>query len=284
VFQGKWITTGISNGGSNVIFHSYYYPNDVDVRVPYVGPLNFAPEDPRIYDFLSEVGTQEDRDRIYEFQKLVLKKTNELFPMMMELATKKGWTFERVGGAHVAYEMTALEYDFAFWQWGGITTDKIPLEGTDYEIFANFSKIGDFSYFSDQEISKSEPYYYQALTETGYYGYQFERFKDYLKYAKDSDKPDFTFAAPAGVELTFNYELMPKINKYVQNKGNNFCYIYGGNDTWYATSAKLTNRTNSIKVVKSGGDHLTRIRNLDEKDRAVVLSTLSKWLGETIEE
>ena len=44
-FTGKWITTGISKGGQTVMFHSYYYPEDADVRVPYVAPLNFGPED-----------------------------------------------------------------------------------------------------------------------------------------------------------------------------------------------------------------------------------------------
>ena len=282
VFDGKWITTGISNGGANVMFHSYYYPNDVDVRVPYVGPLNFSPEDPRIYDFLATVGTEEDRARIFEFQKMLLLKRDVLYPMMLEKAFEKGWTFERVGGSEVAYEMSVLEYDFAFWQWGGITTDKIPLEGTDSAIFDNFLKIADFSYFSDQEIKKIEGYFYQAMTEIGYYGYQFEKFGDLLKYAKDSDKPDFTFAAPQNTDLTFNYDLMPKVKAYIQNRADNFCFIYGGMDTWYANSVQLTARTNSVKVVKRDGDHLTRIKNMGENERILIFSNLSKWLGEEI--
>lgn len=256
VFQGKWITTGISNGGTNVMLHS----------------------------FLARVGTPEERNRIFEFQKLLLSKYEVLCPMMLSIAAKKGWTFERVGGSQVAYEMSVLEYDFAFWQWGGIATDKIPLEGTDNEIFTNFSKISDLSYFSDQEANRLESYFYQALTEIGYYGYQFEKFDGYLKYAKDSDKSDFTFAAPQGVELVYDYELMKNVNRYIQNRGNNFCFIYGGNDTWYATSIQLTGRSNAIKVVKQGGDHLTRIKNMNEYDKALVFSTLGKWLGEEIKE
>jgi hypothetical protein len=201
---------------------------------------------------------------------------------MLDLAKTKGWTFDRVGGPEIAYEMTVLEYEFAFWQWGGISSDKIPLEGTEKEMFSNFAKIGDFSYFSDQEIKKIEGYFYQAMTEIGYYGYQFEKFKDYLKYAKDSDKPDFTFAAPLNTDLTFNYDLMPKVKSYIQNKADNFCFIYGGMDTWYATSVQLSPRTNSVKVVKSNGDHLTRIKNMGVDERQVVFTNLSKWLGEEV--
>ena len=41
LYPEKWISTGISKGGQTVMYHSYYYPTDVDVRVPYVAPLNF---------------------------------------------------------------------------------------------------------------------------------------------------------------------------------------------------------------------------------------------------
>ncbi len=44
-YPGQWISTGISKGGQTVIYHSFYYPDDVDVRVPYVAPLNFGLED-----------------------------------------------------------------------------------------------------------------------------------------------------------------------------------------------------------------------------------------------
>ena len=42
LYQGHWISTGISKGGQTVMYHSFYYPEDVDVRVPYVAPLNFG--------------------------------------------------------------------------------------------------------------------------------------------------------------------------------------------------------------------------------------------------
>jgi hypothetical protein len=280
VFHGKWITTGISKGGETVMYHSYYYPKDVDVRVPYVGPLAFAPEDPRIYEFLDNVGTPECRERIYQFQRLVLERRETFYPMMVLLAEERGWTFNRVGGPEVAYEMAVLEYDFAYWQWGRTPCENIPLTGTDDEIFIHLARIGDFSYFSDQGIEPIEPFFYQALTEQGYYGYRFERFEGLLQYAKDSDKPDFLFSAPAGVDMVFNYDHNRKIHDYLVNKGDNFIYIYGADDTWTAAGVDLTGSpTNSVMVKKEGGDHTTRIRNLDDADRELVVSKLAEWLG-----
>jgi hypothetical protein len=280
VFRGKWLTTGISKGGETVMYHSYYYPNDVDVRVPYVGPLAFAPEDPRIYEFLDNVGTPECRESIYQFQRMVLERRETFYPMMVQLAEARGWTFSRVGGPEVAYEMAVLEYDFAYWQWGRTPCENIPLYGTDDEIFRHLARIGDFSYFSDQGIEPIEPFFYQALTEQGYYGYRFDRFDGLLQYAKDSDQPEFLFSAPAGVDMAFDYDHNRKIHDWLVKKGDNFIYIYGADDTWTAAGVDLTgSRTNSVVVKKVGGDHTTRIRNLNNADRDLVVSRLAEWLG-----
>ena len=42
LYTGKWATTGISKGGQTTIFHRAFFPNDVDVSVPYVAPINLA--------------------------------------------------------------------------------------------------------------------------------------------------------------------------------------------------------------------------------------------------
>lgn len=284
VFRGKWITTGISKGGETVMYHSYYYPRDVDVRVPYVGPLAFSPEDERIYHFLDNVGSQECRDRIYAFQKMILERRDVFYPMMLEMAAERGWTFNRVGGPGKAYEMAVMEYDFAFWQWGKTPCEKIPLEGTDSQIFSHFARIGDFRYFSDQGIEPIEPFFYQAMTEQGYYGYRFERFDGLIEYAKDSDEPDFMFSAPIGVDMAFDREHNRKVHDYLCNKASNFLYIYGGNDTWTAAGIDPgCIRTNSQVIISEGGDHSTRIMNLDEASRDKAFSLLSQWLGYDIE-
>ena len=54
--RSKWVTTGISKGGQTTIFHRYFYPEDADVSVPYVAPLNLKEVDPRIERFLNKAG------------------------------------------------------------------------------------------------------------------------------------------------------------------------------------------------------------------------------------
>jgi hypothetical protein len=66
----KFISTGISKGCQTVMAHLSYFPENVDACVCYVGPLNYQREDPRIYEFLENVGSEADREKVKDFQEL----------------------------------------------------------------------------------------------------------------------------------------------------------------------------------------------------------------------
>lgn len=278
VFSGKWATTGISKGGQTVMFHRYYYPEDVNVSVPYVAPLNFGPEDERMVPFLESVGTAECRDRVFRFQKLALEKFDQLFPIFLKYAGERGWTFNRVGGPETAYEMTVLEYEFAFWQWGSVPCDSIPLDGDDEKLFRHLADVGDPRYFADQGLEYFEPFFYQAMTEIGYYGYNFDRFAGLLKHARNSEQPEFQFSAPPGPEYVYDYGFGRKVAEYIREDAENFIFLYGEFDPWSATAADPGDNDKCLKVVKEGGSHRTRIMNLSDDSREEVLDRLEEWL------
>ena len=275
VYKGKWISSGISKGGQTTMYHRYYFPKDVDVSIPYVAPLNFSVEDTRVYDFLRSVGTEKCRQKIYDFQELILKRKNTYFPMFLERSKNKSYTY-RIGEEQ-AFEYSVLEYSFAFWQYGRWDCWEIPDSSwTNEEIFDHFSNVSDFKYFSDQGIKKLEPFFYQAMTEIGFYGYDFSEFNGLLTAVKN---PLFTFSAPENVELVYNDQIIFEVNDYIQNEGNNFIFIYGETDTWSSTAVQLTGKTNALKMVKKGGSHATRIRNMSDEEKELVLSTLEEMLG-----
>lgn len=278
VFSGRWSTTGISKGGQTVMFHRYYYPDDVDVSVPYVAPLNFGPEDPRMEPFLENVGTAECRDRIFRFQKLALEKFDLLYPMFLDMADRRGWTFTRVGGPESAYEMTVLEYEFAFWQWGSVPCDSIPLEGTDEKIFRHLAAVGDPRYFADQGLAYFEPFFYQAMTEIGYYGYDFDKFGDLIRHARNGEKPEFLFSAPSGPEYVYDYEFGKKVSEFIKHDAENFIFLYGENDPWSASAADPGNNKKCLKIVNKGGAHGTRISILPEEQKELVMTKLQEWM------
>jgi len=55
-------------------------------------------------------------------------------------------------------------------------------------------------------------------------------------------------------------------------------FIYGEIDAWSSTAVELTGETNSIKMVKTGGNHRTRIKSFNEIDRAIIIDKLENWL------
>jgi len=274
VYPGEWITTGISKGGQTVMYHSYFFPEDVDVRIPYVAPLNFSEEDPRIYDFLETVGTESCRQKIHDFQAMILKERDIFFPMFRDYCSSNGLTFTRISEEE-AFEYSVLEYSFSFWQWGWECYGIPDSESPDSAIFSHFSKVGGFDNFSDYGIETYEPFFYQALTEIGYYGYDFTEFDGLLQSVTNST---FTFAAPQNVELVYNYDLMQEVEQYIRHSACSFIFIYGETDTWSATATELTGSTNSIKIVKPGGSHRTRIRNLPDEQQETIISKLEHWL------
>jgi hypothetical protein len=278
-YKGKWISTGISKGGSCVIFHRYFYPKDVDVSVPYVGPLNYSIDDQRVYEWIKSVSTPECRQKVFNFQKLCFEKRDELYPLFLKNAENKKLTYDIVG-YEKAYEYSVLEFSFAYWQWSNGDCSKIPENNSSLEeIWDELAAYGGVTYFDDASISDNYPFFYQCYTEFGYYAYDIQPFKKYIKYA-DGQTP---FFIPKDSNPKYDPRLLKDINLWASNESENFIYIYGGNDPWTSTGVCLTGKTNSIKMVLPNGSHASRIRGFSKKDKEIIYSRLENWLGITIE-
>ncbi|MDI3526959.1 MAG: hypothetical protein PWR03_1142 [Tenuifilum sp.] len=273
-YHNKWVSTGISKSGQATIFHRRFYPNDVDVSVPYVAPLNFSSEDKRVYDFLSKVGTPECRKKIKDFQKALFKNKKEILPMLENLAKKNRWEFKM--GIDRAYDLSVLEYEFSFWQWGSSCTE-IPNANSDAkELFEHWSDVNPFTFFEKKSTEKILPFFYQAMTEIGMYGYNIEPFREYLP---DKKNITFEFTLPDSVNVKFDSTAMLEVYKWVRDSGNYMLYIYGGNDAWTSTSVVPGNKTNAVKMVCPGGSHSTRIKSFPPELQDSIYHVLEKWVG-----
>lgn len=281
IYENKWITTGISKGGQTTYIHKYFFPDDADASICYVAPLNLTAEDPRIYHFLDNVGTEDCRNKMVLFQREVLKREDELLPMFIDDTKSSGYNYS-LGNDRFIFEFVVLEYGFAFWQWQYTNCEQIPDTTASNEIlFEHLKKGSAFEYFSDQENKNNLPFVYQAYSEMGYYGYDISDFKDLLIEVKE---PTSRIFLPKDLNPEFDCCTMQKINTWIQKFGNNMIFIYGEIDAWSATAVELTGETNSIKMVKKNGNHRTRINSFDEKDRTFILNTLEQWLDYEIPE
>jgi PS-10 peptidase S37 len=275
IYTGKWVSTGISKGGQTTLYFKRFYPDDVDAAIPYVAPVNLAQEDPRIYMFLNSVGTEECRNKITAFQRAFLSKREEIKKLLIHDAELKNlhlaWDYDFV------LEYMTLEYSFAFWQWGAAKCEEIPGPDASAEkLYAHMIRANPPYFFTVEAMKEFGPFYVQAYNEIGYYGYDLTPFKDLLKEIKDGSN---RMLVPEGVIIHYDCSVMQDVNSWLQKEGNNILYIYGGNDTWNATSIQLVGETNAVKMVKIGGSHGTRISSFEKDEKEKIYSTLDNWLG-----
>ncbi|MEN8226083.1 MAG: S28 family serine protease [Bacteroidota bacterium] len=273
-FKGKWVSTGISKGGQTAMYHRTYYPDDVDATVGYVCPLNFSIEEQRCYEFLDQVGTDECRRRVHDFQKMLLCNKHKYYPAFKSEIDSAGLHF-RLGDT-AGYELTVLEYSFAFWQWGSIPCDSIPgADASPEEAIIHLGEVAGLDWVSVNGIGRLQAFFYQALTEIGFYGYNHGEFDGCVEAL---DYQTFDFSCPQGYDCIYDPQPMEKVDNFVRHKGKNMIFIYGECDPWSAPAVQVTGKTNSFKIVKPQGSHLTRIRNLPDDQRQKVLKALGEWL------
>jgi len=273
-YTGKWVNTGISKGGQTAIYHRAYFPDDVDATVGYVCPLNFSIEERRCYEFLDQVGSEECRQKIHDFQKLLLCNKDRFLPAFKKMIDEDNLHFSM--GDTAGYELTVLEYSFAFWQWGSMSCGNIPDDSVKPEVaILHLASVSGLSWVSDQGIAGLLPFFYQALTEIGFYGYDHSEFEGCVEAL---DLQTFDFTCPEGVDCIYDPKPMEKVDKFVRHEGNNMVFIYGEWDPWSAPAVQISGKTNSFKVVNPEGSHGTRIYNLPEDQREKVLNALGEWL------
>jgi len=276
-YTGKWINTGISKGGQTALLHRYFFPEDVDVTVAYVAPINLEENDNRIYSFLEDsVSTKENREIVTQLQKALLERRNEIMPMVKEYIKSNAYTFKM--GIDLAYEMAVLESYFSYWQYQDGDVSNLPKPDASAKELYNFLMSTDsFMMFADQNNDVFMAAMVQNYKELGFYGYKTDEFKDLLKFAK-GDFVDNKILVADSIKVKYDGTVVNAMNKWLKEEGNEIIYIYGGQDIWSATMFIPTDKTNALLMVKEGAAHDANIRSFKGKKREKILTTLEKWL------
>jgi hypothetical protein len=282
LYAGKWLSTGISKGGQTTIYYRYFYPNDIDVSIPYVAPFNLELDDKRIYSFLDTIGTQGCRERIRNLQIQLLKNREDVLKYLRWYSFGAGLNFTYLS-LEEAFEYSVLEYPFSFWQWG-YGCDDIPDTTASIEaLLVHLLNISNIDFFSDSDIEKYASHYFQAATEMGYYGYQTDTFKAYLKVLPDTANLKAVFV-PKEVKAAYDGTLSKNVYKWIQEKGDHFIYIYGSTDTWSATAIQAIEERDALWFFLQGEDHAgARIINMSDQEQQLLITTLERWLDIKIE-
>ena len=275
IYPGKWIATGISKGGQTTLLYRTFYPDDVDISVPYVAPLCYGVEDGRHEPFLHKVSTPENRKIIEDFQLEALKRKATLLPRFEKYCTEKNYSFR--APIEEIYDYSVLEYSFALWQWGTPISSIPATTASDDEIFSHLLAISEPGYFTADSPNAS--FFVQAARELGYYGYDVQPFKQYLSIQSSEDYLHRLMLPEELKDMPFDKTLSKKITKFLKKQDPKMIFIYGQNDPWTAAGVTwLKNKKNIHVFIQPNGSHLARISTLPEAEKAEVMELINEWL------
>jgi hypothetical protein len=277
IYKNKWINTGVSKGGQTALIHRYFYPNDVDVSVCYVAPLNFGVEDGRHEPFIDNVATAEDRKAVRDFQLEVLKRRKTLMPLFKEFCDKSKYTFNIP--LDEVYDYCVLEYSFSFWQWGFPVSSIPGVKAKDNELLDHLFEVCSPDYFSHQGIESTQAFFVQAAHELGYYGYDTKPFEKYLAIKSAKGYLNKIFM-PKDYQVKFDSTLSQNLGKFVQTNDRKMIFIYGQYDPWSAPGVTFTKKRNMYKFVCPAGSHSSRIRSFPDEEKSVIIEILKSWMEE----
>ena len=275
IYPGKWIATGISKGGQTTLLYRTFYPDDVDISVPYVAPLCHGVADGRHEPFLHKVSTPENRKKIEDFQLEALKRKATLLPRFEKYCTEKNYSFR--APIEEIYDYSVLEYSFALWQWGTPISSIPATTASDDEIFSHLLAISEPGYFTADSPNAS--FFVQAARELGYYGYDVQPFKQYLSIQSSEGYLHRLMLPEELKDMPFDKTLSKKITKFLKKQDPKMIFIYGQNDPWTAAGVTwLKNKKNIHVFIQPNGSHLARINTLPEAEKAKVMELINGWL------
>jgi hypothetical protein len=245
--------------------------------VAYVGPLNFGVEDGRHEQYISKKpGTAEQRKKVLDFQLAVLQNRDIIMPKLEKYITEKKYTF------HIPHnqvlDFCVLEYPFALWQWGRFT-DQIPVKDANVDLlFEHLLKVSGPSYFALEDMESIKSFFVQAARELGYYGYDTKPLKKYLTIKNAEGYLGHVFL-PADLKIKYEKKTAKQVKKFIKKTDAEILFIYGEYDPWSASAFEVPNKPNFLKIVKPGGSHSTRIKNLPVEQEEQIKEKMESWLG-----
>lgn len=281
VFKGKWISTGISKGGQTTMFYRAYYPDDVDVSVSYVAPLNKRVEDGRHEPFLSKkVGTKEEREAVLAAQMHLMERKADILPQWEAYCKSHDYSY-RVPMADI-YDYCVMEYPFALWQWGTPVSVIPSADASDEVWLKHFIEVSSPDYFSHP--NRYMPFFVQAAKELGYYGYDNKPFRKLCSVKRPKHYLRDVMLTEELSNLKFDKSLYKHTRRYLKKNDPRHIFIYGEIDPWSSSGVAgwldCSRKLNMRVYVQPRGSHTARIGNMPEQMKNEIIGRITRWLYE----
>ena len=279
LYKGRWAATGISKGGQTTMFYRATYPDDVDVTVSYVAPLNKAVEDGRHEKFLAkQVGTAEERARVMAAEQELMRRKTVLMPRFDKFCSERNYRFN--APTEDIYDFCVMELPFALWQWGTPVSVIPSADAADEAWFQFLTDISEPNYLMCP--SEFTPFHVQAQRELGYYGYSRKGLKKWQSIKTAEGYLPKLFLPEQLQGIKFDKTLYKRTCKYLKENDPKHIFIYGEIDPWSASGVAgwldCSKKQNMRVYVQPRGSHRARISNMPDDMKADIMSRLTGWL------
>lgn len=276
VYHGKYIATGASKGGICANMFRAYYPDDVDITVPYVAPFCDGPADPHMGEAIQKYGSVDEQAIMTKFM-IYLFENREVFLPYLQQYVDKNKLDVRIP-LHELYDYTVLDMQIALLARG--ETKKIPDVSTTEEqaIFDFLAKYGSPEGFTP--AYDNMPYYVQAIRELGHYSYNLDPFRRYLVI---DDAYDYLYrtAIPDNAHYPYDPSTRDKVLSFLNTTHCHMIFIYGEYDPWTAVGVShLVNNPYLYFFISPGNCHRSKILTFPDEQKNKILVTLRTWLNE----
>ncbi len=304
VLDGPWAATGTSRGGEVCASYAYYYPEDMKLYVPYVGPFSGGREDPRFYEFVyTKIGDEkygaekakEYRDLVSSFQVELMKNKEALAPALKQFAEQQGSSYLEYATDGRLFDLAVAELAVQEWQsiqeestnpqidlsFAGMQDVLAMPEGTDDEKNAKLQAELQFLLVlaspTDWAVNHPAwPYYVGGASQYGQYHYDFSYLRQACEAAglgdvltvKPEDEENFVFKMVLTPEQqqAFSYDgaFYEGVTKWVDATDAKIIFIYGNSDPWYSMRIHDTDNPNVKMYVSDKKPHTVRISDFDQ--------------------
>lgn len=288
VYTEAWISSGFSNGGTDVVSFRQKYPDDVVGTVALGAPF-MRSNDERFLAFFDSVDAScQDKLEAIQFEVLGTRRS-VIEPTIIGMSVDGGDAFTRVESER-AFEAAALSYPWLFWQYWGSEADcdALPEAATaddDALVDAFFAKTNAFGVYpmSDAYLGFFGAYFFEAQQTGGWPAMPREELESAGLIGPELVDMEVGLVPDAVTPPEFDSEANDALREFGTHS-DGIVYVNSDNDPWSAAAIDLADATGSNTVYwVTNGNHTSDLSELEPADRAALFEQLKEWTGVTPE-
>ncbi|MBR0035292.1 MAG: hypothetical protein IJP54_06420 [Synergistaceae bacterium] len=307
ILSGTWVFTGTSKGGQMTNIFSYYYPDDADAYVAYVGPFCDGTNDERLMDAVytsigndryGEAQAKIYRDMLLEFQVEAIRNREYLQPRLIHALSSddaKLYPFRTV-----SRDFDSFILDYAVWVWqydqdfaahekilNMPREDNPATEQNEREEYL-LAMLALLSEDVNPDEDSLFPYIVQAATENGDYAMKFKYLREAVEReglslaVTEEDEKNFTarmtFTEEQQKVFTFDPYMRNELLNWSHTTQSNVIMIYGSSDPWYFVRLPDVDDNPNVHIFTTPLSHIVRIADVSEDKKAQITGLLDSWL------